>query len=83
MSGRHAADDRPSRPGLAVAALGFLGLAPPVGILAPHMTAAPFGIERPDVSPADVELAADAQPVADEARGTEPRACRCGTRSVP
>lgn len=82
MSGRHAAEDRPSRPGLAVAILGLLGLAPPVVILAPQMTAAPVGIERPDLAPADVELTAHARPVSTPAHGPELHVCRCGDRAA-
>lgn len=48
MSGLHALDDRPSRPGLAVTLLGLVGLAPPALILAPH--AATDALSAPPVA---------------------------------
>ncbi|MEU9116354.1 hypothetical protein AB0D04_32485 [Streptomyces sp. NPDC048483] len=54
MSCRPAATDRPSRPGLAVLALGAMGIAPPAMILVPQLAApAPVAVERPDVVPED------------------------------
>ncbi|MEV5950380.1 hypothetical protein [Streptomyces sp. NPDC051993] len=51
MSGRHAAEAVPSRPGLAVGILAALGLAPPVLIVGPQLVGAhaAVGVSRPDV----------------------------------